>query len=67
MGESRVMSHRKTNATAPVLDSTRMFAFWKVECNGDAYASLLRKSSAREALNRGKRDLSSVLPSMEVL
>ncbi len=25
-GESRVMSHRKTNATAPVLDSTRLFA-----------------------------------------
>jgi hypothetical protein len=26
VGESRVMSHRKTNATAPVLDSTRLFA-----------------------------------------
>ena len=25
-GESRVMSHRKTNATAPVPDSTRLFA-----------------------------------------
>jgi hypothetical protein len=26
VGESRVMSHRKTNATAPVLDSTLLFA-----------------------------------------
>jgi hypothetical protein len=25
-GESRVMRHRKTNATAPVLDSTHLFA-----------------------------------------
>ena len=32
--ESAVNRHRETKATAPVLDSTLLFAFWRVnECN----------------------------------
>ena len=33
--ESRAMSHRKANATAPVLDSTFVSFFEVNDCNGD--------------------------------